>query len=225
MEKRYTRWGKIKNFFKKNIYYVLLILCVAAIGTMITVAVLNGGKETPIDADPYAEPTATATPSATATATPTATTTPSSTPAAAEPIIFGQPVAGATLGNGYSADTLVYSSTLNDWRVHTGIDYMASADNEISAVYGGTVSAIEYNRLDGNILTIDHGEGLSTRYVNISENIPVTVGQTVAKGELIGYVANSGLFETADGPHLHLEAVLNGETVDPMAYFEAEGNK
>jgi len=234
MDKKYTRWGKVKNFFKRNIYYVLLILCIAAIGAMIIVAATSGGATT-VDADPYmqapASATATVKPSATvnpsATDTPSATETPTETiePVVAEPVIFTVPVVNATVGKEYSTDTLVYSSTLKEWRVHEGIDYMAQAGTEVVAVYAGTVKSIESDLLYGNTISIDHGDGLVTKYRNVSDNINVNVGDTVTKGQVIGEVGASGLLEINDGPHLHFETELNGSKVNPLLYFDGDANK
>ncbi len=75
----------------------------------------------------------------------------------------------------------------------------------IAARYGGY----------GNAVVIDHGGGLATLYAHQSR-IVVSKGQSVAKGDLIGYVGCTGL---CTGPHLHFETRENGSPVDPMKYL------
>ncbi len=228
MDKKYTVWGKVKNFFKRNIYYVLLILCIAAIGTMIIVAATSGGATT-VDADPYmqAPESATATVKPSATVTPSAKDTPSATEKSivADPVIFTAPVNNATVGKEYSSDTLVYSSTLKEWRVHEGIDYMAQIGTEVVAAYAGTIKNIEKDLLYGNTIIIDHGDGLVTKYRNVSDNITVNIGDRVTKGQVIGEIGASGLLEINDGPHLHFETELNGSRINPLLYFDGSANK
>ena len=72
----------------------------------------------------------------------------------------------------------------------------------------------------GNVVYVDHGNGLSTRYGQLSE-IDVTVGQTVTRGQTIGLVGSTG---RSTGPHLHYEVRINNQPVDPRQYLP-EGEK
>ena len=67
----------------------------------------------------------------------------------------------------------------------------------------------------GNLVTIDHGVGYKTQYAHLSKFI-VFKGQTVKRGQLIGYVGSTG---KSTGPHLHYEVLKNGQNVDPANYF------
>ena len=69
----------------------------------------------------------------------------------------------------------------------------------------------------GNMVEVDHGNGLSTRYGHLSE-IDVKVGQTVRIGQTIGKLGSTG---RSTGPHLHYETRINGEAVDPQKFLRA----
>lgn len=70
----------------------------------------------------------------------------------------------------------------------------------------------------GQMLLIDHGFGYKTRYAHLNERL-VTVGQEVKRGELIGYMGNTG---GSTGPHLHYEVIYMGNNVDPINYFRRD---
>lgn len=218
--------SKIGQFLKRNVYYVLLIACIAAVGTMVTLTVIeessdvqvqapggdstqnNGGDQTVINPSPDVIPK------------------PDDGKVDAGDdkddevvtIIFTAPVASATSTKGYSMDTLVFSQTNNQWECHDGIDYFASAGSSVVAVYGGTVESVTNDPLNGNVVVINHGNGLKSTYANLGE-VTCTAGKSVVKGASIGTVGNSGLMEIADGDHLHFEVTLNGESVDPTTYY------
>jgi murein DD-endopeptidase MepM/ murein hydrolase activator NlpD len=98
---------------------------------------------------------------------------------------------------------------------HTGIDIAAPYGTPIKAAAGGKVTMAAWYGGYGNCTIIDHGDGLSTLYAHQS-SFKVATGQSVAQGQLIGYVGSTGL---STGPHLHFETRVNGEPVDPMRYL------
>ena len=67
----------------------------------------------------------------------------------------------------------------------------------------------------GNLVVIDHGNGLATAYGHQS-SLAVGTGQTVSQGQVIGYVGSTG---HSTGPHLHFEVRVNGAAVDPLGYL------
>lgn len=101
-------------------------------------------------------------------------------------------------------------------RFHAGEDIGAPSGTPILAADGGTVSTVAYNGGGyGNYVMLSHGNGKATLYAHMSST-NVTAGQTVSKGDVIGYVGSTGL---STGPHLHFETYVNGSTVDPKSYF------
>jgi murein DD-endopeptidase MepM/ murein hydrolase activator NlpD len=99
-------------------------------------------------------------------------------------------------------------------RPHEGIDVSAPMGAEIEAPAAGVVTDIRWEEGYGNMITVDHGYGLVTRYAHCSK-ILVVRGQRVKRGQKIALVGSTGL---STGPHLHYEVWVNGKPVDPMKY-------
>lgn len=102
-----------------------------------------------------------------------------------------------------------------DVKFHSGIDIAAYAGDSVYAADGGTVSVATYSSSYGNYVMINHGGGNTTLYAHMS-SLAVSAGQTVSKGDVIGYVGSTGW---STGPHLHFEITSGGTRVDPLGYF------
>jgi murein DD-endopeptidase MepM/ murein hydrolase activator NlpD len=100
-------------------------------------------------------------------------------------------------------------------RMHEGIDISAASGTPIWAAAAGTVIYAGWLGGYGNLVVVDHGNGLSTAYAHAS-SILVGVGQSVAQGETISLVGSTG---NSSGPHLHFEVRVNGSAVDPLLYL------
>lgn len=98
---------------------------------------------------------------------------------------------------------------------HEGIDIGANVGTAVRAPQDGVVVSAGWNGSYGLVLEIRHSMGWSTLYAHLA-TIPVKVGQSVKKGDIIGYVGMTGL---TTGPHLHYEIHLNGTPVDPAKYL------
>lgn len=218
---------KIRAFFKKNMYYMIMGVCVLAIGAMVTVAVVVGDNPnnnatpnenvapdvvvpTPDNDTPVVTPPDTNIPDVDVSAPPA-------------PIVFGLPVESGTIIKDYTMDTLVWSSTLKQYQVHGGIDYSGEENANVLCVYDGTVSGVSYDALNGHKVTVDHGDGLVTEYSSLSEPI-VVEGQKVYKGSKLATISTSSTKEMSDGAHVHFAVKLNGEIANPYNYF-VEGDK
>jgi murein DD-endopeptidase MepM/ murein hydrolase activator NlpD len=101
------------------------------------------------------------------------------------------------------------------YEYHEGQDIDAAYGTPVQVAASGRVVIAEWQRGYGNVVYVDHGSGLSTRYGHLSE-INVTVGQTVTRGQTIGSVGSSG---RSTGPHLHYEVRINNQPVDPRTYL------
>ncbi|MFN8651428.1 MAG: M23 family metallopeptidase [Gemmatimonadales bacterium] len=99
-------------------------------------------------------------------------------------------------------------------RPHEGIDVQAPMGAPIAAPAGGRVIKTGWESGYGNVIVIDHGYGLQTKFAHCSK-IEAQTGQVVKRSQVIAYVGNTGL---ATGPHLHYEVHVNGKPVDPLRY-------
>ncbi len=227
--------NKLKTFMKKNMYYVLLFVCIAAVGTMITVTVLNSNEpdisieapkpddsnnETPKEPDTVIpapeEPDGEDEPGSSDTTPDEPVVTPPDTDVVTKPIVFGMPVEGSILC-AYSDSELVYCTTLKQWQTHSGIDYACALGAEVKSVYEGTVESVTNDSLNGYVVTINHGNGLVTRYGAL-ESVSVEEGAEVELGSVIGVAGNTALKEVNLGTHLHFETILDGKSVNPAVY-------
>jgi murein DD-endopeptidase MepM/ murein hydrolase activator NlpD len=124
------------------------------------------------------------------------------------------PVKDASLGSGFGwrIDPFTGHSAL-----HSGLDFPAEVGTPIFAAAGGVVVAQELHPQYGNMLEVDHGNALLTRYAHTSR-ILVKKGDLVKRGQKIAEVGNSG---RSTGPHLHFEVLLQGVAQDPQKFLNA----
>lgn len=104
-----------------------------------------------------------------------------------------------------------------EYKNHGGTDIGASYGSAIYAADSGKVvsSSDGWNGGWGNYVMIDHGNGMQTLYAHMSSRA-VSVGQTVKRGQTIGYVGSTGM---STGPHLHFEMYVNGSRIDPQTKY------
>ena len=95
---------------------------------------------------------------------------------------------------------------------HTGIDYATAYGTDVLAVKDGEVTFSKYHSSYGNLVKIDHGDGLETWYAHNS-NLTVSQGDTVQAGDVIAKVGSTG---RSNGNHLHFEVLIDGESINPM---------
>ena len=101
-------------------------------------------------------------------------------------------------------------------KFHSGIDFSAQMGTEAYATGDGVVSDVEKGHWGyGNMVTIDHGYGYKTRYAHL-QKAAVRKGQKVKRGQLIGFIGNTG---KTTGVHLHYEVLKNDVQIDPINFF------
>ncbi len=128
------------------------------------------------------------------------------------------------ISKGYENELPVWSATMEDYRIHEGIDVVCEANAEIYACADGTVESIYEDPLMGYAITVYHGGGLRSTYMGLNGEHPSTigVGAKVTEGQVIGWVGDTALIECAEPTHLHFVMTMEEETVDPLNYIEFE---
>lgn len=220
------------NFFRKNAAYIVLALCIVAIGLSITFVMLdrsNGIRTEEANRASIDDNTGDKTQTGdTETPDTSETTEPTVDPVDPEPetpvssvISFILPVENFTAISDYT-DTLKFNATLKRYEAHKAIDFYAEEGTPVFAAYGGTVSDIETTLLTGTTVTIDHGNGLFTVYNSLADGDDVFVGQTVLQGAEIGEVSVTNRQESSGGAHLHFQVIENGAAIDPAKYLSVQ---
>lgn len=128
-----------------------------------------------------------------------------------------QPVEGSNLGSsfGWRIDPLTGRSAL-----HSGLDFQAESGAPIVAAAGGVVVTQEYHAAYGNMIEIDHGNDLVSRYAHASR-VVVRKGDLIRRGQKIAEVGTTG---RSTGPHLHFEVLVQGIQQDPQKFLLAGKN-
>jgi murein DD-endopeptidase MepM/ murein hydrolase activator NlpD len=125
----------------------------------------------------------------------------------------GEPSAAGFI---WPCDGVVVSGFGMRWgRMHEGIDIGCAYGTPNRAAASGTVIYAGWLGGYGNLVVVDHGNGLSTAYAHAS-SILVSVGQSVSQGQTVSLVGSTG---NSSGPHLHFEVRVNGVAVDPLPYL------
>ena len=207
---------KNENSVKANrILYIVIVavLCVSAIVVGITAAMQRGKKPNEDPSVTTEAPVSTTTPIT--TAPPPVTDAPNTLPS------FIAPTSGR-VSKAHDLSVLVYSATMDDLRVHCGIDISANAGDDVLAAADGEITKIYADPMMGNCIEISHKGDAVSIYKNLSfEHAEgIEVGAKVEKGEVISYVGDSAMIESAEEPHLHYELTIKGVSVDPLPLIE-----
>lgn len=134
--------------------------------------------------------------------------------AVARHVPLANPAPGQELSSPFGSRT---DPILGTPAFHSGLDFRAATGTAVHATAAGKVVKAGWNGGYGQMVEIDHGNGLSTRYGHLSD-IQVSEGQTVALGAVIGRSGSTG---RSTGPHLHYEVRRQGDAVDPLTFLKA----
>jgi len=126
---------------------------------------------------------------------------------------FAIPVPNGIVTSEFGGNRTYNSGIWNQY--HTGVDFRRKIGEPVLAAADGTVVAAERFDVRGNLVVLDHGNGVFTQYAHLSEFV-VDEGDFIQKGELIGLAGSTGRI---NGPHLHFEIIVNGNEVDPIRWM------
>lgn len=135
-----------------------------------------------------------------------------------EKLVFSVPLDGE-IQKMYSTDKVIYSKTLGQWKTHDGLDISASSSSTVNAIERGVVDDIYNDSFLGMTIVIEHISGYKSQYSNLDEDVFVSIGESVVKGQKIGKVGNTSVGEYLDDAHLHFMLFLNDESIDPTYIY------
>ena len=226
-----NKLNSMKQFFKKEGFYVILFVCLCAVATVAAVTASKKNNNSPEDkvAVQQVENEVVNQPEKPDNAlqvqeelelVPVVENDNTQAVAAQTEVSFNNPVEG-TLGRAYSEDP-VYWSTTKDYKTHKAMDIKASEGASVIATSAGVVKKISEST-EGKFVEIDHQNGVTTVYGNLQTEVAVNEGDTVTSGQEIGKVGNdTNLAYEEYGTYLHFEVLENGEAVDPAKYVNYE---
>lgn len=141
------------------------------------------------------------------------------TPASEETIshVLVMPVDGE-VAKPFSNNELVKSETTGTWQTHNGVDILAATGTPVRAIDNGTVVEVVNDPLWGICVSIDHENGIVSRYCNLSPSLELQEGETVESGQTIGVIGDTADMESKMESHLHFEVKKGGSYIDPYEY-------
>lgn len=119
----------------------------------------------------------------------------------------------------FSMSELLYDETMADWRTHEGLDIQAAEGDAVKTAAAGEVTSVTQDELMGTTVCITHSGGYVTRYSSLQENPPISQGQQLKAGDIVGYVGTAAA-EASMGPHLHFSVEKDGTLIDPKEYVK-----
>lgn len=214
-----NKFKGLRTFVKEKGYYIVLLLCAAAVG--VSGYFLLTGKQDATPVDVKTTTASTPSPSLREPSREAVATQGSTTPPTEARMTVCRPVDGEALTE-FSVDRLAYNETTRDWRTHEGVDLSAATGQEVLAAADGTVHTIYEDKSFGMTVVLRHANGYTTHYSNLAEEVSVRVGDSVSAGDVLGTVGQTANIETATAPHLHFAVYCSNIPTDPLAFLSEE---
>lgn len=211
-----SRW---MQFLHRNGVYIALAISLLAVGGVLiaglTRQIAKPDPNESLNAQQQVEQKVTGEKDTRTTKTTTTTTQKitTTTTAVEAPHLYLLPLTN-TVQKPFSAEGPLYCKTMRDWRLHLGTDFAGDEGQDVKAVTRGKVIAVKTDPLWGGVVEIDHGVGVITRYCGVQAL--VKVGDKVDMGQIIGTLQTIPC-ECAQSAHLHLEMIVDGTPIDPVA--------
>lgn len=216
------------RFVKEKGYYIVLLLCAAAVGAsgyfLLSGRTNEPQQEVHLSANSPTKSTSGNSsgtePAADAVATGGKTVEPTE-PGGTEAshLEVRPPVAGEPC-NTFAADFLAYNETTRDWRTHEGLDLSAAVGEEVVAAAAGSVYTVYEDESLGMTVVLRHTNGYTTHYSNLDKEVAVSVGDNVEAGTVLGTVGQTAGTEMASVPHLHFAVYQNNTAIDPAEFLK-----
>lgn len=207
--------------------YITLVVLLVAVAVVVGITAAANRNKRPID-----PPAVTNTDGNSAKVTPapgTNTEKPSTdqkpseqTPVESKLPDFSLPASGKVIKY-HDAKLQVFSTTMNDYRVHLGVDIATASAAPVYCAADGVVKKVWKDPMMGYTVAVEHSGDAVTYYKNLDETLAKDIkeGAKIKAGAEIGKVGESAMAEIAEEPHLHFEMTVGGKAVDPLEYFTA----
>lgn len=142
------------------------------------------------------------------------------TPVFGSEVTFISPMTAGNILKEWSAEIPVFSNTMEDYRVHLGVDIGADAGTPVYAAADGTVELVEFDPMMGETVVLSHEGGYRTVYRNLQTKIAdgIEAGASVEAGDVLGAVGDTALVEISESPHLHFEICRDDRSCDPLSH-------
>ncbi len=242
-ESRNETMERFRTFLRNNGFYLVLVLCLLAIGGTVALLAIPKDADKEAEATPKSDPivivgqsnderlgTVLNKPKQTPTPVPTLPPLPTLTP---EPTLAPTAVPTTKSANstskaaapvdgevifGFAIDKLLYSVTLDQWTTHPAVDIAAKEGTPVKCVFSGTVESVKKDDPLGYTVKVQHANGRATLYANLSEDVRVGAGDKVSAGDVIGTVGTSAISECGLPAHLHFAVFVDSKPKDPAKY-------
>ena len=129
------------------------------------------------------------------------------------------PIDSTKIQKGYS-ENVVYSETMGDYRVHTGVDFSADMGESVAAMCDGVVESIYKDSMYGWVVKVTNGN-FSVLYCGMDESLCCAEGENITRGNVIGTVGEIPC-ESKDAPHLHIEVHVWDKSIDPLMVIDGD---
>lgn len=187
-----TLGQKLGNFIKRYAYFLLMILLVVSFITITIIVSLT--SETNNNTSPTNSDI-------------TLTT-------------YHLPVLEATVYKEYNSTNLMYNKTLEQWEAHKCVDLKATKGSSVYSIADGVVQDVYTNYLDGTVIVIGHKNNLISKYASLNEDVNVSVGDNVVKGQIIGTVDETANASLDAGAHIQFTLFENDTKINPASYLD-----
>ena len=228
----FNKDSRFRKFLNGKGFYLALAVCLVAVGAVAVATFTGSLPKLPIDSSSTASQTepARTTPASTKdqpvdkpitnvpdtrpqSTVPTAPPTTQPTNGQDKPTdLFVLPLTNDVM-QVFSDGKQVFSQTMNDWRTHNGVDFRGEKGQTVKALADGTIHLVETDPLWGDVLEIDHGYGIRSRYCGVKTTLKA--GDKVTVNQVIGHLTDIPC-EMLEDAHLHLEILVDGAYTDPV---------